>query len=545
MSDVFISYARSTASQAQRIAEALRGLGYSVWRDDDLPAHRSYAEVIEERLTAAKAVVVVWSHEAARSEWVQSEADRARNIQRLVQVRIDDAQLPMPFDRIQCADLTGWAGDLQAHDWLKVVGSIADLVGQAPAAPIVAALPALPSRTSIAVVPFANLSNDPEQAYFVDGMVEDIVAALARFKSLFVISAGSNMVAGGKEITAQEAARQLGVTYVLEGSVRKAAGRVRVVLHLIDTSNGAEIWSDRLDDTLEDMFALQDRVAERVAGVLESTLWDEDIKRAVARPTANISSYDLYLRSIPLFRLSRKEEMFQSIELLDRAIELDPTFAMAMSQSCVCRRQVIDHGWCDDPDPLRRRALELADHALRLAGDDARVLAQVAASLPGLEGSVERAITLMDRAIVLNPASAFVWLVSGSVRLRAGDPERAAEHLETSIRLDPISATTNPFARMYLASARFQQGRFDDALALFRSTVMRLPVSYAVLASLYGHLGQVDLAREALETFRDLTMGAVEDYADIWFARPQYRKLFMDGIALAEGKAPTDAAEHR
>ena len=329
------------------------------------------------------------------------------------------------------------------------------------------------------------------------------------------------------------------MTYVLEGSVRKAAGRVRVVLHLIDSLNGSEIWSDRLDDTLDDIFALQDRVARARRGRPRNHPVGRRHKKGGGpadhqyeqlRPLSAVHS--------PVPPVAEGGDKFPNPSncSIGRS-NWTPSFAIAaMSQSCVCHRQVIDHGWCDDPESLRRRGLELADHALRLAGDDARVLAQVAASLPGLEGSVERAITLMDRAIALNPASSFVWLVSGSVRLRAGDPERAAEHLETSIRLDPISATTNPFARMYLASARFQQGRFDEALALFRSTVMRLPVSYAVLASLYGHVGQLDQAREALATFRGLTMGGVEEYADIWFPRPGYRKLFLDGIAMAEGK---------
>ena len=180
MTDIFISYARSTADQAHRVAEALRALGYGVWRDDELPAHRAYAEVIEERLKAAKAVVVIWSDEAVKSEWVQSEADRARTDRKLVQLNLDGAALPMPFDRIQCADLSGWTGDADAPGWRKVVASLGDLMG-VPSAPAVEA-PALtlPSKPSIAVMPFANLSGDPEQEYFVDGMLVEIVEALSR-----------------------------------------------------------------------------------------------------------------------------------------------------------------------------------------------------------------------------------------------------------------------------------------------------------------------------------------------------------------------------
>jgi adenylate cyclase len=540
MADIFISYARSTATQAQAVAAALRAQGYGVWLDDAIPAHRAYADVIEEELKAAAAVVVLWSTEAVKSQWVQSEADHAREAGKLVQLNIDGAPLPMPFDRIQCADLAGWTGDPDAPGWRRVVGSIATLTGGTKAAtpeaaPVVEALPHIQLKPSIAVMPFTNLSNDPEQDYFVDGVVEEIVSALSRFKSLFVISAGDGLVSDGKAMSPQDAARLLGVRYLLEGSVRKAGGRVRIAVHLIDASNGADIWADRLDDTMEDVFALQDRVAARVAGVIENAVQDVETEKVTKRPTENMGSYDLYLRSMPLFRLSRKAEMLTAIDLLDQAVALDPEFAIAMAQSCVCRRQVIDHGWSESPDEVRRHGLDLAERALRLAGEDARVLATIAVSLPGLEGHLNRAVLLMDRAIALNPASPFVFMASGSLRLKCGEPDLAAEHLETAMQLDPIS-TQNGFVRMYLASARFQQERFDEALALFRTTAVRLPVSYAVLAALHGHLGQTSEAREALAQFESQSIGSIEEAARIWFPRPREQKLFLDGIALAEDK---------
>jgi TolB-like protein len=547
MADIFISYARSTgAPQAQAVVQALRAQGYGVWIDDAIPAHRAYTDVIEEELKAAAAVVVLWSTEAVKSQWVQSEADHGREAGKLVQLNLDGARLPMPFDRIQCADLSGWTGDVDAPGWRRVVGSIATLAGgtKASPSPVMEALPQLQSKPSLAVVPFANLSNDPEQDYFVDGVVEEIVSALSRFKSLYVISAGDNLVSDGKAMSPEDAARELGVRYVLEGSVRKAGGRVRITVHLVDASNGAEIWADRVDDTMEDVFALQDRVAARVAGVIEPTMGDMEEVKATTRPTTNISSYDLYLRSMSLFRLSRKAEMLAAIDLLDQAIALDPNFALAMSQSCACLRQVIDHGWCDEPDKIRRRGLELAERALRLAGDDAKVVAAVAASLPGLEANLARAIALVDRAIALNPASAFVWLISGSVQIKNGQPDLAAEHLETAMRLDPISSF-NGFMRMYLASARFQQERFDEALALFMTTSMRLPVSYAVLAALHGHRGEIGQAREALAQLRSLSSGSIEEFARIWFPRPEHRKLFLDGIALAEEPSLASAPPSR
>src|SRR5215472_9845263 len=190
MSEVFISYARSTAAKAQQIAEALRGLGYGVWRDDELPAHRSYAEVIEERLKAAKAVVVIWSAEAVKSEWVQSEADRARADRKLVQLTVDGAPLPMPFDRIQCADLSGWNGEAEAPGWQKVVESIADLAGHGHAAHAGGGAKSEPAkpRVGICVLPFANMSGEPEQEYFSDGISEDIITDLSKVSALSVAS---------------------------------------------------------------------------------------------------------------------------------------------------------------------------------------------------------------------------------------------------------------------------------------------------------------------------------------------------------------------
>jgi adenylate cyclase len=529
LSDVFISYARSTEAHARAIADALRERGFSVWRDDDLSPHSNFAREIENRLAAARAVLVIWSEDAVRSEWVQSEADRARQARKLVQVRIDDVALPMPFDRIQCADLRDASLDTPA--WRKVLASLGELTGAATglAAPTPGGSASAASKPSIAVMPFANLSNDPEQAYFVEGIVEEIVAALSRYKSLAVVAGGGTMAAMGRPLTPQAAARDLGVRYLLEGSVRKAGQRVRISLHLVEAESGRELWADRLEDALADIFALQDKVAERVAGVAEAAVQDADLRKVTSRPTTNLSSYDLYLRALFLFRTSRRDEIAQSIDLLDQAIALDPDFAVALSQASVCLRQVVDHGWTDDPQAARRKGLEYAERALKVASDDARVIAQVAMSLPGLDGRMTSALPLIERAVALNPSSGFIWLASGSLQLRNGDPEKAAAQLEVAMRLDPISSM-NGYMRTYLASARFQLRQFDEALALFETTTYRLPVSYLILASLHGHLGQVDLGREALEQLQRTDAGSIEDLARIWFPRSENRQLLFEGL---------------
>jgi adenylate cyclase len=543
MTDIFISYARSTEAQAKLIAEALKTLGCSVWRDDDLPAHRAYAEVIEERLKAARAVVVIWSAEAVKSEWVRSEADRARAERKLIQLTIDGAALPMPFDQIQCADMTGWTGDTQASGWRKIVDSLTDLMGRPSpslAPPALAPAPALPNKPSIAVLPFIDMTGAGDQDYFVDGMMEEIVSSLSRYRSLFVIASGSTMAFKGRSVGPQEVGRVLGVRYVLEGSVRKAANRVRITVKLVDAADGAQIWGERFEDTLDDIFALQDRVSLSVAGVLEPAVREAEIKRLAQRPTANMGSYDLYLRAMAVLRTYVWSDIFEAIKLADQAIALDPEFGAALSLASRCHYLVVLYGWSDDPEPHRRDAIALSRRAMRAAPDDADVLACTSMLAAYLEHDLQTGMAMADRACALNPGAASAWYASGSVRILADQLDRAAEHLETSMRLNPIGPGRSG-AMLFLAMARFQQKRFDEAVALANEIYRHFenPTGCAILAASYGHLGRGAAAREALAHYKRLSPQTLETYARSVWQREHHLKLFLDGIALAEGSGPT------
>lgn len=539
MADVFISYAHKTAQQAQAAAAALRALGYSVWLDDDLASHGAFTHAIEKELTAAKAALVLWSRDAVRSQWVLSEANRAREDDKLVQLALDKTRLPMPFDQVQCADLAGWSGEGEHTNWRKVVASIAVLVGGEPSPGASGASPGTlpaPSKPSIAVMPFANLSNDPEQDFLADGMVEEIVGALSRYRSLFVIGAGSGLSFKGHAIGPQEAGRRLGVRYVLDGSVRKSGDRVRIAVKLTDVADGVQIWADRFDDTLEDVFALQDKVALSVAGVIEPTVQAAEGRKASDRRTSDMTSYELYLRGWKLAWNIDRTEVHEALNLLNQAIERDPNHARALAATAACHGQVYSFLWSDDVERHRCLGLDLAHRALKLAADDPEVLAWSGFTLFCMRDDLQAAIALIDQALALNPSLAFAWLSSGHVRIQLGQSDLAAEHFETALRLDPLSALRH-WALSGLGISRLMQGRLNDAVALFRESAQLCagsPINHAFLAACFGHLGQIDQARDALARFEAVAGMSAER----WMVLNQGGDFLKAGIALANGKPP-------
>ena len=270
MTDVFISYSRSIEPQARRVADALRALGYNVWRDDELPAHRSYSEVTEERLRAAKAVLVIWSAEAVKSQWVRAEADVAREASTLVQLSLDGSVPPLPFNQIQCADMAGWTGGASAPGWRKVLASIAELTGgRAQAEPHRPAPTA--RKLSICVLPFANISDDPQQEYFSDGITEDIITDLSKVSALSVVARNTAFGFSGEIAKRQRGAPP---AWRQPRSRRQRPARrvprVRITAQLIYGAAGDHIWAERYDRDLTDIFALQDEISEAIVAALEA-----------------------------------------------------------------------------------------------------------------------------------------------------------------------------------------------------------------------------------------------------------------------------------
>jgi len=535
MSDVFISYARSTEAQAKQITEALRALGYDVWRDDELPAHRTYADVIEERLKAARAVVVLWSADAARSQWVRSEANRARDEAKLVQLRLDPTALPMPFDQIQCADLANWAGEADHAGWRKIVASIAGLMGAS--APTPAALSTAPAATappdkpSIAVLPFTNITGGKDEDYFADGMVDEIVTALSRFPALFVIASGSSLAYRDDARGPSDIARELGVRYILDGSVRRSGPRVRISVKLADAIEGAQVWAERFDGEMEDVFALQDAVAEAVAGQLAPAIHAADTRRARERPTSDLTAYDLYLRALHRELDFSPEAIHDTIALLDQALERDPDFARALAFAALMHSIPELLGTSATPEESYRLALELGRRAMSTGSDDDQVVGIVSHVLLWAGEDIKAADTLAERAIALNPRSSFVWWVSGSVKLFDGRPALAIEHWATHLRLDPRSVY-QAFITGGTGLALVLMGRLEEALPRLREAVQLLPhhpFHLIGLTAAYAHLGRVDEAKAPLSrlTARQIAyvLGLLRDAG--------HREIVRSGLALA------------
>jgi adenylate cyclase len=532
MSDVFISYARSTATQAQIAAGALRSLGYSVWLDDDLPAHRAYTHVIEEELRAAKAVVVIWSAEATRSEWVLSEANRAREDHKLVQLAVDDAKLPMPFDQIQCAELIGWSGDLSTSGWRKVLASVGDLAGGANIAKALGAdrAPPVSSKPSIAVLRFANLSNDPEQEYFADGMMGEILTALTRVRSIVVVAGGSRLTLKGKAESPQEVLRRLGVRYVLEGSVRKSGQRVRIAVELVDAREGVQMWAERFDGSLEDVFALQDAVADAVAGQIVPAVEAAEARRGSSRPTEDLTAHDLYLRARHLTRGPVEEKWAQALDFLNEAIGRDPNYALVLAYASFGHALFALYGWSRDPASSRKMASEAARRALELAPDDPEILhfAGYANFLVG--GDATTADAMIERALALNSGSSDAWLHSGWVKTYTGRPQQALGCFETAMRLDPRSPW-GPLALAGVGWCRLFLRQYEEAIPPLMESVELYPQTGALiaLAASLAHSGRTGEAKAALDgaqsTATQGLLGMISDRA--------CREVMRTGLALA------------
>jgi adenylate cyclase len=321
---------------------------------------------------------------------------------------------------------------------------------------------ALPDKPSIAVLPFQNMSGDPEQEYFADGTVEDIITALSRFRQLFVISRNSSFTYKGRAVDVKQVGRELGVRYVLEGSVRRAPNRVRITAQLIDAITGNHLWADRVDGAFDDIFELQDQVTEKVVGAIAPRIEQAEADRAKHKPTDRLDAYDTYLRAIMYFHQWTSESISEALRLLYRAIELDPGFASAYGYAARCYVRRMFSGWMKDPLQEMPELERLARRAGELANDDAVALYTAGWALVQTADDTETGAAMIDRAVMLNPNVTDAWTVGGWTKIYLGEPGRAIEYFRRAIRLNPLDRLA---VRMKtgIAAAQFIAGHYEEA----------------------------------------------------------------------------------
>ena len=366
--------------------------------------------------------------------------------------------------------------------------------------------PPLPDRPSIAVLPFQNLGGDPEQEYFADGVVEEIITALSRMRWLFVIARNSSFTYKGRAVDVKQVGRELGVRYVLEGSVRAAAGRVRIMGRLIDATTGTHLWADSFEGELEDIFALQDQVTASVVGAIAPELEKAEIDRARRKPTASLDAYDYFLRGMAEVHKWKREANAEALRLFGKAIELDPDFAAAwgMSARCLSQRKAI--GWATDHAADVAEAQRLARRAAELGPDDAVALATAGVGLNFVAGDTGDGAALLERALALNPNLAMAWYFSGWANVWYGEPELALTQLAHVMRLSPHDPQI-AMMQVGTAWAHFFAGRDAEAIAWARTSVRTQPDGRAgtcILAASQASHGEIAEAKETMEHLRRL-----------------------------------------
>jgi TolB-like protein/Flp pilus assembly protein TadD len=396
-------------------------------------------------------------------------------------------------------------------------------------------VPALPDKPSIAVLPFANMSGDPEQEYFADGMVEEITTALSRFKGLFVIARNSSFTFKGKAVDIKEVGRRLGVRYVLEGAVRKASGKVRITCQLIEAAAGAHIWADRFERDMRDIFALQDDVTLAVVSAIQPKLFQAEIALATRRRPEDLTAYDFFLRATQQAGPLTREGLAEALRLVQRALELDPGFAGAAVLAGGCHTENVVRNYAIDPQFERKEAIRLMRLALSLDDGDPNTLATAALISALLVGDCETEIEMSDRAVTLNPNSYHAWSCRGWVYKVAGQPEEAIRSFERAMRMSPV----DPQQFTALSGMGFsfiELRRFDEAIIAGKKALRQnpsYPGPYRCLASAFAHLGRDAEAREAaagvLKIDPAFTISA-------WVARSQVSKnakLMIEGFRKA------------
>jgi TolB-like protein len=392
------------------------------------------------------------------------------------------------------------------------------------------------------VLPFQNMSGDPEQEYFVDGMVEEIITALSRIRWLFVLARNSSFTYKGQAVDVKQVGRELSVPVTFGGPLRrgarcaKPAGACGITGQLIDAETGAHVWADHFDGLLEDVFELQDKVASSVAGVIEPALQAAETARSASRLTTDLTAYDLYLRAYAMFFASARQ-IPDALRLMEQAIERDPRYGPALAWAAVCCFRLLYDDRSEDWETDRLKGADFARRALEVASDDPGILANAALALAYFGENIGAMMALVDHALALNSNYARGWHIGGLLRIWAGQPDIAIEYLETSLRLS--SRVRIGLSRTDLGTAYFYSRRFNEAVPTLLLAIQEdpsLPLPYRILAACYAHMGRLDDAREIVERLRAITPVVIPNRTS-YLRNHEHRELLLSGLRLAAGEA--------
>jgi len=391
---------------------------------------------------------------------------------------------------------------------------------------------------SIAVLPFQSMGSDAAQDYFADGMVEEIITALSRFRHLFVIAHNSSLAYKGGPVDARQAGRDLGVRYVLEGSVRRTADRIRITGKLIDAANGAHLWADRFEAPPYDVFDLQDAMAAAVVGAIAPKLEAAEIGRAKRKPTDRLDAYDCYLRGASTASSTLREANDDALRWLHKAMELDPDFALAYAKAAQCYGFRKVNGWMTGNPEELDKATRVSRRAVNLGADDAVALSYGGFVLAYVAGELDDGAAFVDRALSLNPNWAYAWAASGWMKLCFGEPETAIEHTATAIRLSPFDPLMFAW-QSFTALAQICAGRYDEAIASAAESLRRQPdylASLRVAAASNALGGHLDEAKAFMARLRQLDPGRrAANLRDVLppLRRLEDRQVFVQGLLEA------------
>jgi adenylate cyclase len=466
MADVFISYARVDKARVAPLVKAIEAKGWSVWWDPEISPGQEFDDQIDAELMSAKAVLVVWTPTSVTSRWVRGEARDAADRNVLVPVRFEQARLPIDVRAIHTTDMDGWNGDAASAQAQATLHALATMIAQSARSEAAEAgaeaAPAEPRKPhySVCVLPFLNMSGDPEQEYFSDGISEDVITDLSKVSALDVLSRNDAFLYKGKQIEAQKLAREAKVTHVLEGSVRRAGTRLRITAQLIDGANGKQLWAERYDRDASDIFAIQDEISHAIVKALRLQLLPEERAAIRHRGTENVEAYNLYLMARQAYISSQEADARNAhtiVRLCLRVTEIDPRYAQAWAMMAT--------GY---------RALSEAEG-----------------------GGTGKAMQAVDRSLELNPNLAEAHAVKAALLQADGDADTAAAEVAIALKLDPESYEVNRAA----GRLSYLKHRFEDAVRFYEKAAALMDTdinSVSMLVSSYTVLGRsADLRRAA------------------------------------------------